>query len=198
MRLRLIATVAAAIALTGCAGQTSRQPPVQVFPDMRTQKRYDPQERSTFFSDHRASRRPVPGTIARGLLRPDDPRSTGLISNQYVGRNPLTIDAELLQVGQRRYNTYCSPCHDRTGQGRGQVGVRAMWIPTNLHEARVKGFNDGELYHVISNGRRSMPPYKYQITEDDRWAIVAYVRALQRTTSGTIEDVPADQRTSLK
>ena len=198
MRLRLIATAAAAIALTGCAGQTSRQPPVQVFPDMRTQGRYDPQEKSPFFGDHRASRTPVRGTVARGLLKEDDVRYSGLVNNQYVGKNPLTINEELLQVGQRRFNTYCSPCHDRTGQGRGPVGTRAMWIPTNLHEARVKGFNDGEIFHVITNGRRSMPPYKYQVTEDDRWAIVAYVRALQRTTSGTVEDVPADQRTSLK
>ena len=198
MRLRLIAMVAGAIALTGCAGQTSRQPPIQVFPDMRTQGRYDPQEKSTWFGDNRASRTPVRGTVARGLLKEDNVRFSGVVNNQYVGKNPLTINEELLQVGQRRYNTYCSPCHDRTGQGRGQVGVRAMWIPTNLHDARVKGFNDGEIFHVITNGRRSMPPYRYQVTEDDRWAIVAYVRALQRTTSGTIEDVPADQRTSLK
>ena len=198
MRLRLIATVAAAIALTGCAGQTSRQPPVQVFPDMRTQGRYDPQEKSSFFGDGRASRMPVRGTVARGRLKDDDVRFTGLVNGQHVGKNPLTINEELLKTGQRRFNTYCSPCHDRAGQGRGMVGVRAMWIPTNLHEARVKGFNDGEIFHVITNGRRSMPSYRYQITEDDRWAIIAYVRALQRTTSGTIEEVPADQRTSLK
>ena len=88
--------------------------------------------------------------------------------------------------------------YDRTGQGRGVVGVRTNWIPTNLQEDRVKAFNDGEIFHVLSNGRRAMPPYKFQITEHDRWAIVAYVRALQRTTSGTVEDVPQELRADLR
>jgi hypothetical protein len=198
MTLRLIATAAAAIVLTGCAGSTSRQPPITVFPDMRWQGRYDPQERSDFFSDHRASRQAVPGTVARGQLREDDVLFTGLVNNQYVGRNPLTINEDVMHTGQRRFNTYCSPCHDRAGHGRGVVAQRSIWIPTNLHEPRVKGFNDGEIFNVITHGRRSMPSYRFQITEEDRWAIVAYVRALQRTTSGTLEEVPADQRTTLK
>ncbi|HYO80908.1 MAG TPA: cytochrome c [Bryobacteraceae bacterium] len=195
----IAATVAAsALLLTGCAGDTTRQPPVQVFPDMRTQKRYDPQEPSDFFADRRASRSPVQGTIARGRFKRDDSYFTGVVNSQYVGRNPLKIDENVMTLGQRRFNTYCSPCHDRTGQGRGTVAQRAVWIPTNLHEGRVKGFNDGEIFDVITNGRRSMPQYRYQVTEEERWAIVAYVRALQRTTSGTIEDVPADQRAGLK
>ena len=199
MRLRLIATAAAAIALTGCAGGTSRQPPVMVFPDMRLQGRYDPQERSEFFADKLASRRPVEGTVARGHLKDDETgHSTGVVNNQYIGRNPLTVDENVMLTGQRRFNTYCSPCHDQTGQGRGVVAQRATWIPTNLHEARVKQFNDGEIFNVITMGRRSMPPYRFQVTEDDRWAIVAYVRALQRTTTNTLEDMPADRRASLE
>jgi mono/diheme cytochrome c family protein len=198
MTLRVAGAIAGALLLTGCAGQTTRQPPVYVFPDMRFQERYDPQERSTFFADRRASRTPVPGTVARGRLKEDDPFFSGVLNNQYVGRNPLKIDANLMQTGQRRFNTYCSPCHDRTGQGRGLVGQRAVWIPTNLHEARVKSFNDGEIFNVITNGRRTMPAYRYQVTEADRWAIVAYVRALQRTTSGSMEDVPADRRAGLR
>ena len=102
----------------------------------------------------------------------------------YIGRNPLKIDAELLAHGQRRFNTYCSPCHDRTGQGRGVVGQRAIWIPTNLQEPRVKDMNDGEIFNVITYGRRSMPSYRFQVVDRDRWAIVAYVRALQRTSTG--------------
>jgi hypothetical protein len=198
MKLRLIAAAAAAIALAGCSGTTSRQPPIIVFPDMRFQGRYDPQERSQFFSDHRASRQPVPGTVARGQLNEDDVLFTGVVNNQYVGRNPVTITEDVMHTGQRRFNTYCSPCHDRTGHGRGVVAQRSIWIPTNLHEVRVKGFNDGEIFNVITHGRRTMPSYRFQITEQDRWAIVAYVRALQRTTSGTLDDVPADQRAGLK
>jgi mono/diheme cytochrome c family protein len=151
-----------------------------------------------FFADGRASRRPVEGTIARGHFLEDEGFATGVTNNTYVGRNPLTIDADLLQRGQARFNTYCSPCHDRTGQGRGIVGQRAMWIPTNLQEPRVREMNDGEIFNVITNGRRSMPPYKYQVVDRDRWAIVAYVRALQRAMGATESDVPVDQRAGLK
>jgi len=190
MRRAACICLAGALVLSGCARQTSRNAPIYIFPDMDRQGRYDPQTERLVFSDRRASRVPVAGTVAVGMLKEDEAFHTGLLpNNQYVGRNPLTIDMELLQLGQRRFNTYCAPCHDRTGQGRGVVGRRAMWIPTNLHEEKVRAFNDGELFHVISNGRRSMPPYKYQVTERDRWAIVAYVRALQRTTSSTAEDL---------
>jgi mono/diheme cytochrome c family protein len=104
----------------------------------------------------------------------------------------------LLEYGQRRFNTYCSPCHDRTGQGRGIVAQRATWIPTNLQEDRVKQMNDGEIFNVVTNGRRSMPPYKFQVSSRDRWAVVAYVRALQRTSSASIADVPEDRKAELK
>jgi mono/diheme cytochrome c family protein len=164
---------------------------------MDFQGRYDPQSQRPFFGDKRASRTPVEGTVARGFLKDDDPRFTGVSNGQWIGRNPLPVTEDLMQTGQRRFNTYCSPCHDRTGQGRSVIAQRAVWIPTNLHESRVKQFNDGEIFSVITNGRRSMPAYRYQITEDDRWAIVAYVRALQRTTEGALEDVPADKRAAL-
>ena len=196
--MRGFAVALTAMVLTGCAGSTSRNSPVTIFPDMDRQGRYEPQAESPIFGDKRTSRRPVEGTVARGLLKQDNTFFTGVENNQWIGKNPVEINRELLAFGQRRFNTYCSPCHDRTGQGRGVVAQRAIWIPTNLHEDRVKAFNDGELFHVITNGRRSMPPYRYQITEQDRWAIVAYVRALQRTTSGTVDDVPAELRADLR
>jgi mono/diheme cytochrome c family protein len=200
MKLRIAVLCSAAVALAGCAGQTTRSTPFQVFQDMDWQPRFGPQQKSTFFSDGRSSRVPVPGTVAKGMLKEEDGRHyfTGLVNGQYIGRNPLTVDMELLRQGQRRFNTYCSPCHDRTGQGRGIVAQRAMWIPTNLTEERIRDFNDGEIFNVISHGRRSMPPYRFQITEHDRWAIVAYVRALQRSAIGTVEDVPQELRTDLR
>jgi mono/diheme cytochrome c family protein len=196
--MRTATLIAAAVVLSGCAGQTSRNSPLIIFPDMDRQGRYEPQGKSSFFSDHRASRPAVEGTVARGMLKEDDVLYTGVVNNQWIGKNPLNIDMELLQTGQRRFNTYCSPCHDRTGQGRGVVGQRAMWIPTNLHEDRVKAFNDGEIFNVVTNGRRSMPSYKTQVTAADRWAIVAYVRALQRAGGSTAEDVPQELKADLR
>jgi mono/diheme cytochrome c family protein len=127
------------------------------------------------------------------MLHEDEALHTGVVNNQYIGRNPVPITADLLRVGQRRFNTYCSPCHDRTGTGRGLVPQRATWLPTSLHEDRVMKMNDGEIFNIISYGRRTMPPYRFQVVTQDRWAIVAYVRALQRTT-GSTEDVPENLR----
>ena len=194
----------AALLLTGCVSQGSKNTPVVIFTDMDYQGRYEPQgDRSfadsrPFFGDDRASRRPVEGTIARGHFVEDEGFATGVVNNAYVGRNPITVDTDLLRHGQRRFNTYCAPCHDRTGQGRGVVAQRAMWIPTNLQEPRVREMNDGEIFNVITNGRRSMPSYKFQVVDRDRWAIVAYVRALQRATAATPADVPEDRRSELQ
>lgn len=191
--MRATFLIAASLLLTGCMGMTSRQPPIEVWPDMDRQPKYRAQQESRFFGDKRSSRMPVPGTVARGMLYEDEAFHTGVVNNQYVGRNPLPIDAELLKLGQARFNTYCSPCHDRTGSGRGLVPQRATWIPTSLLEDRVLKMNDGEIFNVLSYGRRTMPPYRFQIIDRDRWAIVAYVRALQRTI-GSLADVPENVR----
>jgi len=200
MNVRLLSMAlpaATALLLTGCAGQTSRVPPIQVWPDMKHQPKYKPQQRSDFFSDQRASRMPVPDTVARGYLYEDDALNTGISGDSFIGRNPLTVDEKLLRTGQTRFNTYCSPCHDRTGSGQGTVPKKSTWLPTNLHEQRVLNMNDGEIFNIISHGRRSMPPYHNQIVATDRWAIVAYVRALQRTIT-TAEDAPENLRAQLK
>jgi mono/diheme cytochrome c family protein len=189
----------AAVAFTGCAGQTSRNTSIEVWPDMKRQDKSKPQTASVFFGDHRASRMPVPGTVARGFLKEDDAYFTGITAGQYVGRNPETINADFLKLGQMKFNTYCSPCHDRTAHGKGIVALKEpTWQPTNLHEDRVKAMVDGEIFSVITQGRRSMPSYRFQITEKDRWAIVSYLRALQRTTSGTVADVPQELRSNLR
>ena len=182
----------------GCTSATSRTPQLQLLNDMRFQGKLRTQGETAVFSDHRVNRPPVVGTVAIGHLNEDEGFFKGVVNKQYVGRNPVKVDAELLHWGQRRFNTYCSPCHDQTGQGRGVVGQRAIWIPTNLMEDRVRQFNDGEIFDVITNGRRSMPSYRFQIPARDRWAIISYVRALQRATGGSIDEVPADLRSGLK
>lgn len=198
--LPLLTLLCALIALTGCSATKSRSPQREVWDDMRRQEKFKPQQYTTLFPDHRASRRAPEGTVARGYLKADDALSTGMQSaDMYLGKNPVAIDAELLKLGQKRFNVYCTPCHDRAATGHGTVALKApTWQPANLHDDRVKKLSDGELFNVISNGRRSMPAYRYQVaSEKDRWAIVAYVRALQRMSSGTIEDVPADMRAGL-
>ncbi len=193
----------AMLVLSGCVGITTKSTPIEIFPDMDRQPKYKTQAASAFFADGRASRAPVPGTIAQGQLKDDDLFYTGVVNNMYVGRNPLPIDKDLLVHGRRKFETYCSPCHSRTGGEVGIVGKRLLasgqaWLPTNLQDDRVKQMTDGEIFTIVTNGRRSMHGYKYQVAERDRWAIIAYLRALQRATSGTIEDVPAELRSELR
>lgn len=192
-----IALLSGIAILAGCAGP-QRVPPIEVWPDMDRQEKYKAQSPSPLFSDGRSTRRPVEGTVALGQLREDGVLYSGVSEGQWVGKNPVEITPDLLRRGQQRYNIYCTPCHDRTGQGQGIVPKKASWIPTNLMEDRVFAMPDGEIYTVIADGRRTMPGYKYQISERDRWAIVAYVRALQRSSRGTVADVPPNLVSELR
>lgn len=194
-----LATLALVAASSACSNFTSRQPPLQVFPDMKHQDKYKPQMHSAFFADGRTSRTPVEGTIAQELYKSDEAYSTGVTeAGLYVAKNPEPITRELLERGQQRFNIYCAPCHDRTGSGRGVVPTKAVWVPGNMHDERIVNFVDGELYHVMSYGRRTMPGYRFQVTEKDRWAIVAYIRALQRSWKGTMTDVPVELQSKVR
>ena len=195
--VRLLSLTIVLLLLAGC-GTTTRKPPVEVFSDMRRQPRYEPLAASSFFSDGRASRAPVAGTVALGHLKVDEAFETGISGKMYVGRNPLPMDAALLARGHERYDVFCAPCHDRAGDGKGIVPVRTSWLAVNLHDQRILQMTDGELFSVATYGRRTMPPYRFQISAADRWAIVAYVRALQRTRQGVIEDVPPEQRSGVR
>lgn len=197
-----IAASTATLLLSSCVGSLSRKPQIEIFNDMRQQPKYDTQGESAFsgFSDGRADRRPVPGAIARNSpLKMENPAFyDGQVNGMYVGENPLKITPETLHLGQMRFDTYCEPCHGAGGTGKGIVNARVpSWIPSSLVDDRVKGFSDGDLFDVITHGRRTMPAYRYQITEHDRWAIIQYVRALQLTTSATINDVPQELRSEL-
>jgi mono/diheme cytochrome c family protein len=200
---RAIALAAAATAMlfSSCTGGTSRSTPIQIFNDMRQQLKYKAQRPSSFagFADGRADRRPVPGTIARGSFTgSDDPFYTGVSNGEYIAQNPLKISAELLTVGQAKFNTYCQPCHGRLGNGKGIVNLHApTWQASNMLDDRVRAFVDGDYFDVITHGRRSMPAYGFQISEHDRWAIVSYIRVLQRASHATVDDVPQDLRAEL-
>ncbi|MGE5648185.1 MAG: c-type cytochrome [Acidobacteriota bacterium] len=193
--IRATALAVAALALAGCTSK--RTPPIQVFPDMKDQPKYLPQSGSAFFADGRAERRPVPGTVARGFLKEDDAFYTGKQDGAFVN-NPLPITRDTLARGQERFNIYCAPCHDQTGSGQGIVAQRATWPVFNITEPRIVEMKDGEIFDTITHGKRTMPGYRFQVAERDRWAIVAYVRALQRAARGTVADVPPELRSELR
>jgi|SRR5271165_1066094 len=193
--------LAGVLSVTSCAGSTSREPQIQIFNDMRQQPKFQPQSPADFapFADGRSERRPVAGTIPRGQFEgSDEVFYTGVSNGNYITANPLKITPQVMELGQMRFNTYCRPCHGGLANGKGIVGVRTpTWIASSLIDDRVVAFVDGDIFDVITHGRRSMPAYRYQITANDRWAIIAYVRALQRASHATIEDVPQDLRSEL-
>jgi hypothetical protein len=189
---------AAASTLPACRGNESESPPVHLNPNMDSQPRYDPQAESKFYEDRRTMRQPVEGTVAKGNLDDNEAYTFGREGDRYVMKLPMPITEPLLLRGQERFNIYCTPCHDKVGEGHGTVAKRGYPAPTNLQDDRVLKMTDGQIYTAISQGIRNMPSYAGQISVADRWAIVAYVRALEFSQNATPEDVPPDQRASLK
>jgi mono/diheme cytochrome c family protein len=176
---------------SGCRGQQSSHPPIRVFDDMDEQQKYHPQGESKFFADGRAMRPIVKNTIAQGELGDDTEFSQGAFSDgSFVQKVPLPVDEAFLRRGQERFNIYCAPCHDQSGSGRGIVVQRGFHIPVDLSSNHTREIRDGEVFSYITNGVRNMPAYKLQIPERDRWAIVAWVRVLQRSQSASPKDVP--------
>jgi hypothetical protein len=188
--LFLIAT-ALVVGIAGKRGTFSRKPPIEVFSDMDRQPKIRPQTPSEFFADGKASRLPVEGTVARGSHFLENPITTGLVTGttNFVAVNPLKVTEQLIARGQQRYQIYCSPCHSAIGDGNGITKSFGMAVVANLHDPRIVGLPDGELFHVITNGRNLMGPYGSQVEVEDRWAIVAYVRALQLAALGRQEDL---------
>ena len=166
--------------------------------DMHDQPKYVPLRQSSFFGDERSARPLVPGTVARGHLRDDTLLYTGKINGADATVFPLVPDSRMMARGQERFDIYCSPCHGRTGQGDGMVVRRGFRRPPSFHEDRLRNAPIGHLFDVITNGFGAMPDYATQIRAEDRWAIVAYVRALQLSEHATLADVPADKRSELE
>ena len=176
--------------LAGCRGQTSAEPPIVPFRGMHEMPRYDAQERAAYFADGRAMRQQVEGTLSREM-EPSLEIDTGTDDEgNYLLGVPSDVVSRvggvgpLLERGEQRYNIYCAPCHSETGDGQGMVSQRAGSIgrpfqAANLHDAQFLHMPDGRLFLTISNGVRTMPAYRAQIPVNDRWAITAYVRALQ-------------------
>jgi mono/diheme cytochrome c family protein len=192
--------VMAALLAAGCfRGLPSDNPPIHAIPDMDEQPKYNPQEASKFFPDGSAMRPPVPGTVAQGQLRQDSAFFEGRDANgQFLQIAPVHITPGLLERGQERFNIYCSPCHSRLGDGRGIMVERGYTPPPTFHSDRLRQIADGHIFNVITNGVRTMPSYSDQIRPEDRWAIVVYLRALQRSHNAGIQDVPEELRTKIR
>jgi mono/diheme cytochrome c family protein len=165
--------------------------------EMYDQPKYKTLGESSFYSDRRASR-PLPeGTVARGWLRADPKFSEGKEGRLLATSLPMPLTRELLLRGRERFNIFCAPCHDRTGGGRGMVVRRGYQPPPSLHVERLRDAPVGHFFDVVTNGLGAMPDYASQIPVEDRWAIAAYVKALQLSQHAPVSDVPPETRAGL-
>lgn len=195
-------TAVLVMAVAGKRGDLFRRRPIEVFFDMDRQPKLRPQTANDFFGNGLSSQPPVPGTIARGTPYQETSTNTGRIphSTNWVTAIPVPVTAELMQRGRQRYNINCSPCHGEQGDGKGITSRFGMTVIGDLHDGvtrKVIQQPDGELFNTISNGKGLMSGYAANVSIQDRWAVIAYVRALQRSRLASIEDVPADQRAAL-
>ena len=187
------------LCLMGCRGYNSEKEPIHLNPNLDFQAKFKPQT---------LSEKPVVGTVPwgdRDSFSVDDrdsfvkmsPFNSGKKNGSYLSEIPLSVDSNLLRRGQERFDIYCSACHDKAGSGQGMVVKRGFLPPPDLSDPRIVSLLDGELFDIISNGIRNMPAYSRQIHEEDRWAIVAYVRALQKSQHASLNDVPEQLRFQL-
>src|SRR5580692_7840903 len=193
--------VVTVVGIAGRRGSLSRRPPIELFPDMNRQPRLRPQTPDEFFADGRSSRMPVAGTIAQEDTHYEDlPVNTGRVTGttNFVETIPVEVTAKLLARGQQRFNINCSPCHGMQADGNGVVKKLGLATVANLHDKRIVELADGEIFNTITYGKNTMGPYGANVTIEDRWAIIAYLRALQLSQLGSVDDVPESARAALK
>jgi hypothetical protein len=208
--LIFVVCVAAVIGIAGKRGTMSRKTPLYIFPDMKRQLKLRPQQPNDFFENGVSSQLPPAGTVARTkptlvnneavYAYEDSPVFTGHVpgTTNYVENNPFPVTMPLLKRGQERFNIYCSPCHGRQGDGNGIAKKFGVGTVANLQDPRIVKFTDGEIFTVITMGRNTMGAYGPNVPAEDRWAIIAYLRALQLSHLGAIDDLPQAERGNLK
>ena len=194
------------VGLSGCArGCTSSRPPIDINPSMDDQPKVRAQTASKFFYDGSSMRQPIPGTVAIGGLKEDAAFFTGKgADGKFVATIPVTADEALLERGRQRYAIYCQPCHDARGDGKGILFQRGNVPTASYHQDKILKYADGQIFDVITNGQGLMAGYRWPIPPADRWAIVAYVRELQRerqaraAAASTSATAPADKPADIK
>ncbi len=204
--------IIAVVSVFGLRGRTSEKPPIEIFPDMDRQARYKPQAENEFFADGRNDR-PLPSnTVARGnFLNYTEVFSGNFVDSElgdsgfnygkdsngdFIGKLPLSVTNELMATGQQKYSIFCVSCHGAAGDGNGVTKPYGI-LPPSYHDDRLRGESDGYLFDVITNGKGLMFGLKDRLTPEERWAIVLYVRALQRSQNAGVADLPEGVRTEL-
>ena len=203
----------AVISIFGLRGSKSSRPPLEIFPDMDRQARYKPQGENTFFADNRNDRPVVPGTVPfltdnqqrypftapKDGFYEDDYLASGKSPDGSFGRGiPIPVTHELMQHGRDRYNIYCAVCHGEIGDSNGITKQYGMVGVPSYHQERFREMPEGELYHTIRYGKNTMGAYGAKLSIEERWAVVAYLRALQRAANARLEDVPQEERSVLQ
>ena len=166
--------------------------------EMYDQAKYEPLEWTDFYDDNRSARHPVEGTVPRGYLRADtlayQGRDEGGVANVF----PWPVDKEVIERGRERYGIHCAVCHGAAGYGDGMIVQRGFPAPPSFHLERLREAPVGHYYDVMTNGFGVMYPYAARVSPEDRWAIIAYIRALQRSQNARLDDVPAETRSRLQ
>jgi len=195
-----ILAIVTLVGVAGFRGEVSRKPPIEVFPDMDRQMKLRPQEPNRLFGNERSSQPYVEGTIFRGMPYQDIPFNTGLNlgTTNWVETLPISLTEQLMERGRQRYNIHCLPCHGASGDGKGITSKYGMLAVANFHDARLISMTDGEIFNTITHGKGLMGSYGANIEIKDRWAIIGYVRALQRGRLATLDEVPENQKAVLE
>jgi hypothetical protein len=183
---RLLLVIVVFVLVAGCRQKMADQP------------RYDPLEPSAFFEDGLSARELVPGTVARGRLQDDAHLHEGLANGVPAKTFPFPVTLDLLRRGRERFDIYCSPCHSRTGNGDGMIVRRGFSRPPSFHTQRLRDLPPGHFFRVITRGFGAMPDYRYQVEPHDRWAIIAYIRALQLSQNAPLAALPPEERSRLE
>ena len=205
------------VSLAGFRGSKMTQPPIEIFPDMDHQPKYQAQHPSGFFADGRAARKPIAGTVPQGFNLPNsyyqtgadnvsptsrfsnnpDYYNSGHMGEVYGDGIPLEVNEALLVRGQQRFNINCAICHDQAGSGNGIIKSYGLTTVASLQDERIRTMPDGYLFSVITNGKNTMGAYGPQISVEDRWAIVAYLRALHKSQGVKVADLPQAKQQEL-
>ncbi len=187
---RIVLLAAAVIALgSGC----------RIRQNMYDQPKFEPYEKTDFFGDSRSARPSVEGTVPQGFLHEDEHLYSGKVNGEFATEPPFPVTTEVLARGQQRFNIYCTPCHGEAGHGDGMIVQRGYKQPSSYHIDRLRDMPDGYYFDVISNGFGVMPSYSYQVRDaEDRWAIVAYIRALQLSQHAVISELPEEDQKTIQ